>query len=231
MEHVGVSLGMPLFYNLIIIEFMDSLSNYRQRALQSLEGNWGNAVIVTVIYLLIASIFQVGLESVLPFSKDISKWSGGLLSILVLVPIGWGFLVYFLRLVRHEKLGVKDLFAGFSDYARVLLAMLLKTVYILLWTLLLILPGIYKSLSYALTEYVLLDHPEMNGEQAIRESMRLMRGKELELFLLGLTFIGWAILAIIPFGLGFIFLIPYMQTALAHFYEDAVKEDRGAIEL
>ncbi|KGI60632.1 DUF975 family protein [Prevotella sp. S7 MS 2] len=208
---------------------MDSLSNYRNRALASLENNWGKAVIVTIVVLLISLLFQGGIQIAFSFGGKLSKLTSNIFAALILIPISWAFNVFFLRMLRGENLGVKNLFDGFSDYGRILLAIVLKNVYIFLWTLLLIVPGIYKSFSYALTEFVLLDHPEMNGEQAIKESMRLMDGRKMALFLLLLSFIGWLILSFITLGLGFIFLFPYVQTAMAHFYEDAVKEDGASI--
>ena len=102
--------------------------------------------------------------------------------------------------------------------------MVLSTIYIFLWTLLLIIPGIIKSYSYALTPYILVEHPEMSANEAIEESMRLMDGHKFDLFYLQLSFIGWAILSILSLGLGFFWLIPYQMTAQAAFYRDIKNE-------
>ena len=98
--------------------------------------------------------------------------------------------------------------------------MLLKMVYTMLWMLLLIVPGIIKSYSYAMTEYILKDDLEITENAAIEKSMQMMEGHKMELFLLDLSFIGWALLSILSCGIGFFFLEPYMITARAHFYED-----------
>lgn len=85
---------------------------------------------------------------------------------------------------------------------------------------LLIIPGIIKSLSYALTPYILHDHAELQYNSAIERSMEMMDGHKMRLFLLYLSFIGWGILALFTCGLGFLWLTPYVNASLAAFYED-----------
>ncbi|MED0960155.1 DUF975 family protein [Bacillus paramycoides] len=72
--------------------------------------------------------------------------------------------------------------------------------------------------SYAMTYYVMIENPDYSVSQAMKESKNLMKGHKLDLFLLWLSFIGWAILAIFTFGIGFLWLSPYMGTTTAHFY-------------
>ena len=72
--------------------------------------------------------------------------------------------------------------------------------------------------SYALTYYVMIENPEYSVSQAMKESKNLMKDHKLDLFLLWLSFIGWAILALLTFGIGFLWLSPYMSTTTAHFY-------------
>lgn len=71
-----------------------------------------------------------------------------------------------------------------------------------------------------MTEFILKDNPDMNGEQAICESMRMMQGHKMQLFLLDLSMIGWVILSCLTAGIGFLFLVPYVYSAHAHFYEE-----------
>ena len=92
---------------------------------------------------------------------------------------------------------------------------------------LLIVPGIIKGLSYSMTFYILRDRPELTPSQAIDESMRMMEGHKADLFILMLSFIGWAILATITV-IGLIWFIPYVYTASAAFYE-RLKADKGII--
>ena len=202
---------------------MDTLSNYRKRALASLEHGWGTFVCATLVYLVISSICQ----SFTRIDKESASLAGlSLVMTILLLPLIWGFYTMYLDHIRGEKVGLGNLFQGYSKewFSKSLLTLLLMYVYILLWTLLLIVPGIIKALSYAMTPYVLKDNPNMKSNEAIEESMRLMSGHKAELFLLSLSFIGWALLSLLTLGIGFLWLIPYMQTACAYFYEDLKKE-------
>ena len=196
---------------------MKTISEYKDMALQSLEGKWGKAAIATLIVFIILELFG---SSPSFFMDPIpSMVLQGVFSLLLL-PLVWGHFIFFLRLIRDENLDYGHLFDGFNQYFRIFLAELLKGIYILLWALLLIIPGLIKEYSYAMTEFILKDNPEMSGEEAICESMRLMQGHKMQLFLLDLSMIGWLILSILTLGIGFLFLLPYNYTAHAHFYED-----------
>ena len=93
-----------------------------------------------------------------------------------------------------------------------------------LWTLLLIIPGIIKYFSYAMTPFILKDYPELSANKAIDLSRAMMKDRKFDLFYLILSFIGWYLLAILTFGIGFFWLVPYVQTSMASFYAD-VKGD------
>ena len=82
-------------------------------------------------------------------------------------------------------------------------------------------PGIIKSLSYALTPYILADCPKMAATDALKVSMRMMKGHKWELFVFGLSFIGWILLSALTFGLLQIFFVmPYMNAAFAGYYSE-----------
>ena len=196
---------------------MKTNSEYKNMALQSLEGNWGKAAVASLIFFVIMEACGSSPSFFMEPAPGLA--SQGIVTLLLL-PLGWGFAVFFLRLIRQENTDYGRLFDGFSQYGRILLAELLKGIYIVLWSLLLLVPGIMKSYSYAMTEFVLKDNPEMNGEEAICESMRLIQGHRMQLFLLDLSMIGWLILSILTAGIGLLFLYPYLYTAHAHFYEE-----------
>ena len=96
--------------------------------------------------------------------------------------------------------------------------------YIVLWSLLLVVPGIIKAISYSQTIYILKDNPELKFNGAIERSMAMMEGHKMEAFLLGISFIGWLLLGVLTLGIGMLWVTPYMNTAYAHFY-NYVKED------
>lgn len=148
---------------------------------------------------------------------------------LVLMPLGWSMSVLFLDNLRSgDEYKVGQLFEGFRDYTRVAGTMILTGIYTFLWTLLLIVPGIIKSFSYAMTAFVLRDNPELKFNGAIEKSMKMMDGHKFDLFYLYLTFIGWGLLCILTLGIGLLWFVPYMQSALAHFYEDVKAEYEAA---
>lgn len=190
-------------------------SELRQQAAGSLTGNWGMAAVITLVYLLLTGSTSSASQYINP--------SFGLISILLL-PLHYGFAILFLDLLRGVKLDLGRLFDGYKDFGRILGTGLLQAIYTLLWLLLLIVPGIVKSYSYAMTSYILKDHPELQYDAAISKSMVMMSGYKMKLFLLDLSFIGWGILCLFTLGIGFLFLNPYMQAAHAAFYEDLKKE-------
>lgn len=201
---------------------MDSITNYKNRALSALENKWGNFVLITFVYG-----FIIGITQVLSGDKDspaILHLIGLVLFILAL-PLTWGYQTLFLGAVRGGEATAKDMFEGYNKelFSRVLTTTLLYYVYVFLWSLLLLIPGCIKAYSYAMTPYILKDNPEMKNNAAIEESMRMMDGHKLELFLLDLSFIGWAILSILTCCIGFLWLAPYMNMARVNFYEDLKK--------
>ncbi len=192
-------------------------SEYKDMALRSLEGNWTKAVVASLIAFLILEIVGSS-PSMLVDPVPGMVWQGVIT--IMLLPLAWGYTVFFLRMAREENTDYERLFDGFSQYVRITLAELLKGIYVLLWMLLLIIPGIVKDYSYAMTEFILKDHPEISGEEAICQSMKMMQGHKMQLFLLDLSMIGWFILSCLTLGIGFLFLVPYNYSAHAHFYED-----------
>lgn len=207
---------------------MEKSSVYKDRALASLKGNWDKGVIATIIYCVIV---LAGSSTV---SFPFGEYTGSVLSSLwtiLCIPLLWGFAVYFLRLIRGENTDYARLFDGYTgNWQRIFTTNLLMYIYIFLWSLLLIIPGIIKAFSYSMTSYILKDDPELSNNAAIEKSMAMMHGHKMELFLLELSFIGWVILSMFTFGIGMLLVEPYMQTTIAHYYEDLKKEYEGKVE-
>lgn len=188
-------------------------SELKNEAIAALDGRWGMAAILTFVYLIIA-----GCLSSIP-------WLGALVSLLISWPLAYGYNIIFYDLLRERKdIEIGCLFDGFKDFGRIWGTGILVTVYTMLWTLLLVIPGIIKGYSYAMTPYLLKDEPELKYNAAIEKSMRMMSGHKMKLFLLDLSFIGWALLCILTLGIGLFFLEPYMISARAAFYEDLKAE-------
>ena len=209
-------------------------SELRAQARERLEGKWGTFVLMTFLMLVIQTILQIpgyigSLLEVLSPENAMASLSfsniSNILSLLAL-PLSWGLTVSLLRNHREESVDLENLFDGFRGgrYTRVFCALFLVNLFTFLWALLLIIPGIMKAFSYALTPYILLDEPELTARQAITRSCEIMQGRRWKLFCLDLGFIGWGILRLLTFGIGFLWLAPYMNASIAAFYEDARAE-------
>lgn len=201
---------------------MKQNSVFRKEALNALEGNWGTSVILIIVFYVITMAVSWGGAFICKPLGEAGAIISNLIA-LVMLPMSFAIIVAFLKIFRKETVGVAYLFAYYKE-GRVWTTMLLKSIYTILWTLLLIIPGIIKSYSYAMTEYIMKDDQTISNNAAIEKSMAMMQGKKMKLFLLDLSFIGWIILAILTFGLGFLLLMPYMYTARAAFYEDLKAE-------
>lgn len=209
-------------------------SELRAQARERLEGQWGTFVLMTFLMLVIQTILQIpgyigSLLEILSPENVLASLSfsniSNILSLLAL-PLSWGLTVSLLRNHREESVDLENLFDGFRGgrYTRVFCALFLVNLFTFLWALLLIIPGIMKAFSYALTPYILLDEPELSARQAITRSCEIMQGRRWKLFCLSLSFIGWGILSLLTFGIGFLWLAPYMNASIAAFYEDARAE-------
>lgn len=142
-----------------------------------------------------------------------------------------GYKSYCLKTLRGSKGGYKDILDGFLYFGKVIIISIASLFLILLWSLLLLFPGIIAAYRYRQAYYILLENPEKGALQCIRESKRLMEGKKLELFLLDLSFIGWFILdyavaMFIPLPFSFpivsVFLTPYLGLTRAAYYDGLI---------
>ncbi len=131
-----------------------------------------------------------------------------------------GYAKFNLELVDGREAKVDTLFAYFFNWKTTVIARLLQNLYLLLWSLLFIIPGIVASYSYAMTGYILAEHPDLTASEAIERSKEIMYGNRFRLFCLQLSFIGWAILCSFTFGIGNLWLTPYKQAATAAFYRE-----------
>ena len=133
-----------------------------------------------------------------------------------------GYASYLLKQQDGEIHSVKDLFSKFDYFGQGFLQIFLRDLYILLWTLLFIIPGIIKGYAYAMTPFIMAENPSLTAKEAIKISQEKMQGHKWELFCLGFSFIGWEVLAILTLGIGYIFLNPYISAAYAAFYRDKI---------
>jgi uncharacterized membrane protein len=179
-----------------------------QQARDALKGHWGLAVGGNVIYFFLGMLIQ---------SIPRLGWIGGL---IIGGPLLLGWTAFFLSLSRKQEALLSQLFEGFQNFTRALVAYLLLILFVLLWTILLVVPGIMAAFSYSQTFFILVENPQMESLDALRKSKTMMKGNRWKLFCLFWRFFGWCLLGIITLGIGFLWIMPYMQTTLALFYDD-----------
>jgi uncharacterized membrane protein len=177
-------------------------------AREALSGKWGTAVVAFLIYALIS-----GALGAIPFA-------GALITMLIMGPLMLGWTRFSMLIARNEEASINQLFEGFNDFMRPFITYLLMVIFIILWMILLIIPGIIAAHAYSMTFYIMNDDPSIGGMDALRKSKEMMYGYKWKLFCLGLRFIGWALLCLLTFGIGYLWLVPWIQVSAAKFYDD-----------
>lgn len=205
--------------------------DFRALARQALSGRWGVAVLTGFLAALLGGTMASsgssgsGGSSVGSSAGEFIQSSGGhyeipdfvwtaliifgtLLSIYALVcfiiggTVQLGYAKFNLALIDHKDAQVSDLFSQFHRFGDGFLLSLLTAIFVTLWTLLLIIPGIIAGYSYAMAPYILYEHPGLRPMDAIKASKELMRGNKWRLFCLELSFFGWALLSALTLGIG-----------------------------
>lgn len=180
-------------------------------------------------------IFQTQwmLTLVVCFLYDLLLSAAGSLSffvgtILLAGALEYGLCRVLVSSVRGKSVDINDMFKGFSeDFTNTLLLGLMKSIFLFLWSLLFVIPGIVKSYSYAMSTYIQQDSPNKDWQYCLDESRRVMNGRKWNLFCLDLSFIGWYLVGYLCCGIGILFVIPYHQQARANFYEVIRKAECG----
>lgn len=190
----------------------------KNEALATLRGKWTQPVLAALIVMLVSCFSQGGNYT----HSSAFLTVGFLVALLVSLNLSYGFEVAMLRFRRGREDSVNEMLAaGFKeDYGRVLGISLLRAVFICLWMLLLIVPGIIKAYSYAMTNLIAEDNPELGPKECINRSQAMMDGHKMDLFLLDLSYIGWILLGFLSLGIGFLWITPWMQMAHVRFYEE-----------
>lgn len=156
------------------------------------------AIIMSVVFFVLGSIIEIGYSR---FNLDLVD--------------------------RQKNPELGTIFGFFPHWKTTACARLLRGLYVFLWSLLFIIPGIIAGYSYAMTGYILAENPELTAGEAIERSRQMMSGNRWRLFCMQISFIGWEIVSILlTFGIGNLWLIPYKQAANAAFYRDVSGTER-----
>lgn len=225
---------------------MRTRSELKAHVKQTYKGNWGKAIGINILPIIGAIFSVVGVGALVAITvvalktgvvdpNHLSDSNGGTSSGMVVNIIGTMIatgiaysLLDWLRTGEQPASAVKAMFAVFSKqyFIPILVLFIIRTIFEFLWTLLFIIPGIIKSYSYSQTYFIYKDclasgrNEDMNYLDYVTESRKLMKGHKFELFVLQLSFLGWAILSVLTLGIGFIWLIPYINGVMAEFYND-----------
>lgn len=178
-----------------------------------LRGKWSSAILAGFIYFLLIAI---------PGSARII---GGIIGLIIDGPITFGLCYYFLLFTRNRNPVFEDLFKGFSLFSKTFVAYILIIIFVALWSILLIIPGIIAAISYSMTFFIIADNPDVSGQDAIRKSKELMNGNKYRYFCFLCRFIGWFLLCILTLGIGFLWLIPYFNVSNAKFYDTLINPE------
>jgi len=167
-----------------------------------LNSDIGAFLVGSAIYIIIAAVVMAVVYFVL----------GSIISV--------GYARFNLDLADRGNPAFETLFGYFSYWKTAAVSKLLQSVYVLLWSLLFIIPGIIAAYSYAMTEFILAENPDLTASEAIAQSKEIMHGNRWRLFCLHFSFIGWDILSSLTLGIGNLWLRPYKQAANAAFYRE-----------
>ena len=201
---------------------MKTYSDYRAAARESLSGNWKTSAIVMLLIMGISILLSTVIALLSLDSEWLSNTLSVIVSILLILPLQWAFANALLQLVRGDNNITENTKQSFkTNYRTFVLTYLLMIIILLGIGVVTLLIGIFiLNYAYRMVPYIIQEYPELTPREALKLSREMMRGHKWNLFVLDLTFIGWILLTILTLGIGGLWLTPYMQTTLAHYYED-----------
>ncbi|MDF2608609.1 MAG: hypothetical protein K0R92_83 [Lachnospiraceae bacterium] len=212
-------------------------ADFRRIAREALRGRWALAVGTGFVAALLGGISKGGSSNGSSsnggdsFNSFLVNPFGTLITVIISFILLWALIAFFiggaielgycrfnLNLINDTNPKFNDLFSRFNIFLKALGLRLVIAIFTLLWTLLFIIPGIIATFSYSMAFYIMEEDPSIGILDAISQSKELMRGNKYRLFCLSFSFIGWIMFSVITFGIGMLWLIPYMNASFAAFY-------------
>lgn len=209
----GISLNFSSFFNSIsqrtdigsISNSSNDVANTYVNKIQDVFTLYPGLMVVSVIVIMAVIFLIYGLLV--------------LYNIFVIAPFSVGGTKFFID-ARNEDGDINKMLFPFKKgrYASIVKAMAWQYLFIFLWSLLFLIPGIVKSYSYSMVPYLMADNPELDYKGAMKLSLHMTSGQKLRMFVLDLSFIGWGILGLLAFVVGILFLVPYYEATKAELY-------------
>lgn len=183
----------------------------KTKAKRQMSGRIGMLILI----MLIIGIITIAATTFLALIPVV----GPLISSLIVGPaFSLSIVKMYLNLTNDEAPEVADAFEGFNDFWSAFKVTFLVGLFTFLWSLLFIIPGIIKSYSYSMSMYILAENKGKPALECIRESQEMTNGYKMDLFVLGLSFLGWILLGCVTLGIAFLWVSPYMYATVANAY-------------
>lgn len=204
-----------------------SISKLKAKARNDLKGKYEETIIMLLVYFAISRVSNyvlANLNELIGISKVSTLMVEYVLSLALSGIFGYGITSYYLKVSRGEEVTFKELFSKTNFALPYIFLSVVTGIFIFLWSLLFIIPGIIAAISYSLVHFIKLDNPELNEFEVIRRSKEMMKGHKMDYLILCLSFIGWEILGVFTFGILYVWLIPYINVTMANFYNQLKQE-------
>lgn len=151
---------------------------------------------------------------------NLIPFAGPLVYAILIPSLQLGFVIIYLRLTANIDPDPAVLFSRISDFWKNFCLVFFLGLFVSLWSLLLVIPGIIKAYSYSMSYYILADNPEISSLEAITRSRQMMKGHKMTLFILQLSFLPWILLVLVSLGIASIYVTPYVSATMANFYRN-----------
>lgn len=208
---------------------MKRAKDFRNAAWKDMKGSWGTLALIYFLYTIILGALGAvnGLNALRIVFLSVLSIAASVAVLLLSGPFNLGIHISALDVSRKQPVSVGSLFEGFKSFGDSLTLYILNAIFIFLWSLLLVIPGIIKAYSYSMGYFILADRPDLSGNQARKRSMYLMKGHKWQLFCLDFSFIGWYLLSLLTLGILAFWVYPYHMTARAEFYNELLVEENA----
>ncbi len=208
---------------------MKRAKELRESAWEHKRGQWGLLAAIWFVYaVIVGAIGSLSATAIIPVIGSIIVFVSTVAVLLISGPFMLGLSTASLEVSEGKHTSFNKLFSGFKQFGTAFPLMILISIFTFLWSLLLVIPGIIKTYSYSMSWFVLADRPDLTANEARKRSMYLMQGRKWRLFCLDFSFIGWYILSILTLGILSFWVMPYHLTARAEFYQELLREEKGA---